>query len=133
MPTNDQPAEDELRFLKEMGMTEIEPGRWSSGWQGSDPDMQERFDNLGGAGEEQLDLLTRAGRLQNEFDLEQTGAGIASNVQLITEGPLAALSEASTKDMEFLRAMAEDEGPSLPKILDGAWARAPDQAWWRSA
>jgi hypothetical protein len=75
---SDQPSEDDLRFLKGMGMIEVEPGRWSSGWQGSDPAMQEWFDGLGGAGEEQLDLLMRAERVQNEFDLEQSGAAAAS-------------------------------------------------------
>lgn len=63
---DDRPSEEELRFLAEMGMTEVEPGRWASGWQGSDPGMQEWFDNLGGEGEEQLDLLMRAGRVQND-------------------------------------------------------------------
>jgi hypothetical protein len=89
MSDKDQPTEEKLRFIKEMGMTEVEPGRWSTGWQGSDPDMQEWIDNLGGAGEEQLDLLIRAGRVQNEFDLEQGGAASASSVQLISQGPLA--------------------------------------------
>lgn len=80
-----QPTEDELRFLAEMGMTEVEPGRWSSGWQGSDPDIQEWLDSQGAEGEERLDLLMRAGRVQNEFDLEQTGAETAVSVQRIRE------------------------------------------------
>lgn len=84
-----QPTEEELRFLRDMGMTEVEPGRWSSGWQGGDGHTQEWFDKLGPAGEEQLDLLMRAGRVQNEFDLEKSGSGAAANVQLISEGPLA--------------------------------------------
>ena len=84
-----QPTEEELRFLKGMGMTEVEPGRWSSDWQGSDGNTQKWFDDLGPQGEEQLDLLIRAGRVQNEFDLEQSGAGAAAKVQHITDGPLA--------------------------------------------
>lgn len=86
---NERPTEEELKFLAEMGMTEVEPGRWVSGWQASDPGMQDWFDNLGSEGEEQLDLLMRAGRVQNEFDLEQTGAASAANVQIINSGPLA--------------------------------------------
>ncbi|WP_157359195.1 hypothetical protein [Arthrobacter sp. Soil782] len=70
-------------------MTEVEPGRWSSGWQGSDPDMDSWFEELGSEGQEQLDLLTRAGRVQNEFDMEQSSSGAAVSVQNITEGPLA--------------------------------------------
>jgi hypothetical protein len=89
MTANDQPTEEELRFLKEMGMTEVEPGRWSSGWQGSDPGMQGWLDDLGGEGEEQLDLLMRAGRVENEVKMEQTGAGAVASVQRITSGPLA--------------------------------------------
>jgi hypothetical protein len=85
----ERPSEEELRFLAEMGMTEVEPGRWSSDWQGSGPGMQDWFDNLGSEGEEQLDLLMRAGRVQNEFDMEQTGARSASSVQTISTGPLA--------------------------------------------
>lgn len=88
MPAKDRPTEDEIRALEEMGMTEVEPGRWSSGWQGGDPEMDAWFENLGPAGQEQLDLLTRAGRVQNEFDLEQHGAS-AANIQIITEGALA--------------------------------------------
>lgn len=89
MNAKDQPTEEELRFLKEMGMTEVEPGRWSSGWQGEGPGMQSWLDDLGSEGEEQLDLLMRAGRVQNEFDMEKNGGAAASSVQLITEGPLA--------------------------------------------
>lgn len=70
-------------------MTEVEPGRWVSGWQGSDPGVQEWFDNLGSEGEEQLDLLMRAGRVQNEFDMERSGATSAATVQLINAGPLS--------------------------------------------
>lgn len=91
MSAKDQPTEEELRFLKEMGMTEVEPGRWSSGWQGSEPGMQGWLDDLGSEGEEQLDLLTRAGRVQKEFDMERNSGAAASSVQLITEGPLADL------------------------------------------
>lgn len=85
----DQPTEEELKFLADMGMTEVEPGRWVSGWQGSSPGMQEWLDDLGSEGEEQLDLLMRAGRVQNEFDMEQTGASSSANVQMISSGPLA--------------------------------------------
>lgn len=86
---DDKPTEEELKFLAEMGMTEVEPGRWISGWQGSGPGMQDWLDELGPEGEEQLDLLIRAGRVQNDFDMERTGAPTASNVQLIGEGPFA--------------------------------------------
>lgn len=89
MSAKDQPTEEELRFLKEMGMTEVEPGRWSSGWQGSDSGMQGWLDDLGDEGEEQLDLLMRAGRVENEFKMEQGGAGAMASVQRITTGPLA--------------------------------------------
>jgi hypothetical protein len=89
MKAKDQPTEEELRFLKEMGMTEVEPGRWSSAWQGSGPGMENWFEDLGSEGQEQLDLLMRAGRVQNEFDVEQSDGSAAANVQLITEGPLA--------------------------------------------
>lgn len=89
MNAKDQPTEDELRFLKEMGMTEVEPGRWSSGWQGNDPGMQDWLDDLGSEGEEQLDLLMRAGRVENEFNMEPTGSAAAASVQRITGGPLA--------------------------------------------
>lgn len=75
--------------MADMGMTEVEPGRWMSGWQGRGPGMQEWLDDLGSEGEEQLDLLIRAGRVQNEFDLEQSGASGAVNVQRIESGPLA--------------------------------------------
>lgn len=85
MSGQQEPTEDQLRFMAEMGMTEVEPGRWSSGWQGSDPDMQEWIDGQGSEGEEQLDLLMRAGRVQNEFDMEQTGADSAASVQRIPE------------------------------------------------
>jgi hypothetical protein len=85
----DRPADEELKFLAEMGMTEVEPGRWVSGWQGSGPEMQGWLDDLGSEGEEQLDLLMRAGRVQNEFDMERTGAASASSVQMISDGPLA--------------------------------------------
>lgn len=85
-----QPTEQELQFLAEMGMTEVEPGKWSSGWQGGNAGMQEWLDDLGSEGEEQLDLLMRAGRIQNEFDLEQTGGQSAVSVQRIGSGPLAA-------------------------------------------
>ncbi len=78
-----QPTGDEQRFMAEMGMTEVEPGRWLSGWQGSDPDIQEWLDSQGSEGEEQLDLVMRAGRVQNEFELEQTGAQSAVSVQHI--------------------------------------------------
>src|SRR5687767_387422 len=89
MNTNNQPPAEDVEFLKSKGMTEIEPGRWVSEWQGSDPDIEEFFDNLGPEGKEQLDLLARAGRVQNEFDQEQSGAGVAANLQLIGEGSLA--------------------------------------------
>lgn len=36
-----------------------------------------------------MDLLARAGRVQNEFDMAQSGAGVATTVQPINEGPLA--------------------------------------------
>lgn len=85
----DRPTEEELKFLAEMGMTEAEPGRWVSGWQGSGPGMQEWLDDLGSEGEEQLDLLMRAGRVQNEFDVEQSGASSAASIQMINSGPLA--------------------------------------------
>lgn len=85
----DRPTEGELRFLEEMGMTEVEPGRWSSAWQGSYPGMQEWLDDLGSEGEEQRDLLTRASRVENEFKMEQTGASAVASVQRITSGPLA--------------------------------------------
>lgn len=85
---DERPTEEEQRFLAEMGMTEVEPGKWASGWQGSGPGMQDWIDNLGSEGEEQLDLLMRAGRVQNDFDLERSGEA-AANVQMITEGPLA--------------------------------------------
>lgn len=97
-PTSDQPTEAELRFLKEMGSTEVEPGRWSSGWQGSGPDTEDWFEDLGSEGQEQLDLLVRAGRVQNEFDTEQSGSGAAANVQLITEGPLADMPPFTDED-----------------------------------
>jgi hypothetical protein len=51
--------------------------------------MQDWLDNLGSEGEEQLDLLMRAGRVQNEFDMEQTGATSAASAQMISSGPLA--------------------------------------------
>lgn len=51
---SDQPSKDELRFLQEMRMTEAEPSRWSSGWRGSDPGMQDWLGNLDGVGSEQL-------------------------------------------------------------------------------
>jgi len=35
-------------------MTEAEPSRWSSGWQGSDAGMQDWLGNLDGVGSEQL-------------------------------------------------------------------------------
>ena len=85
----DRPTEEEMKFLAEMGMTEVEPGRWASGWQGSGPGMQEWLDDLGSEGEEQLDLLMRAGRVQNEFDMERSGASSAASVQMINSGPLA--------------------------------------------
>ena len=108
-----KPTEDELRFLAEMGMTEVEPGRWTSGWQASDPDMQEWLDSQGPEGEERLDLLMRAGRVQNEFDLEQTGAKSAVSVQRIQEGALVqehgslmavfvAVKKTSVEDFEAL-------------------------------
>lgn len=103
---SDQPSKEDLGFLEEMGMTEVEPGRWSSAWQGSDPGMQKWFDNLGGAGEEQLDLLTRAGRVQNEFDMERSGGAVASNVQLISEGPLLTLHRLSTARSTWLSSSA---------------------------
>ncbi|MFM9431999.1 hypothetical protein [Arthrobacter sp. MP_2.3] len=78
-----QPTDDEKRFMANMGMTEVEPGRWLSGWEGSDPDIQEWLDSQGDEGQEQLDLAMRAGRVQNEFDLEQTGAQSAVSVQKI--------------------------------------------------
>jgi hypothetical protein len=78
-----QPTDEDLRFMADMGMTEVEPGRWVSGWQGSDPDIQEWIDSQGPQDQEQLDLLMRAGRVQNEFDLEQTGAQSAVSVQHI--------------------------------------------------
>lgn len=89
MNAKKQPTEEELRFLQEMGMTEVEPGRWSSAWQGSDPGMQEWLDDLGSEGEEQLDLLVRAGRAENEFKMDQTGTDAVVSVQRITAGPLA--------------------------------------------
>jgi hypothetical protein len=89
MNASDQPTEEELRFLKEMGMTEVEPGRWSSGWQGSEPGIQGWLDDLGSEGEDQLDLLVGAGRVQNDFDMERNSGPAAASVQLITEGPLA--------------------------------------------
>ncbi|GAA4034269.1 hypothetical protein GCM10023063_17800 [Arthrobacter methylotrophus] len=84
-----RPSDEDLQFLAEMGMTEVEPGRWVSGWQAGDPGTQEWFDSIGTEGQEQLDLLMRAGRVQNEFDMEQTGSDTAASVQMITEGPLA--------------------------------------------
>ncbi|MCO4263759.1 hypothetical protein NG697_12640 [Pseudarthrobacter sp. MDT3-26] len=120
MSAKDQPTEEELRFLKEMGMTEVEPGRWSSAWQGSGPGMQEWLDDLGDEGEEQLDLLMRAGRVENEFKMEQGGAGATASVQRITTGPLvdaqpledhtpvdlavfAAIRDSSTYDLDDLK------------------------------
>lgn len=129
MSAKDQPTEEELRFLKEMGMTEVEPGRWSSGWQGSDAGMQGWLDDLGDEGEEQLDLLMRAGRVENEFNMEQTGAGAVASVQRISTGPLAdehpsvehgavalavfvAVRESSTYDFDALR------GDTIEATLD---------------
>lgn len=52
--------------MAETGMTEVEPGRWMSDWQGGDPKRQEWVDSQGPDGPEYLDLLTRAGRIQNQ-------------------------------------------------------------------
>lgn len=81
-------SDEDVQFLAGMGMTEVEPGRWASGWQGGDPGIQEWFDSIGPEGQEQLDLLMRAGRVQNEFDMEQSGSATAASVQMIGEGPL---------------------------------------------
>lgn len=148
MNAKDQPTDEGLRFLKETGMTEVKPGHWSSGWQGSDPGMQEWFDNLGGAGEEQLDLLMRAGRVQNEFDMEQTGGAAASNVQLITDGPLAdspplehkqaalavfvGIKESSAQDFDDLDGEAIESAlesifekfEALPRVRQVDWAES---------
>lgn len=110
MNAKDQPTEEELRFLKEMGMTEVEPGRWSSAWQGSGPGMENWFEDLGSEGQEQLDLLMRAGRVQNELDMEQSGSGAAASVQMISEGPLAdtpSLDEHSQVDLAVFVAVRE--------------------------
>lgn len=97
-PTNGQPTDEELRFLKKMGMTGIEPGRWSSAWQGSGPESKDWSEDFGSERQEQLDLLVRAGRVQNEFDLEQSGSRVAADVQLITEGPLADMPQFGDDD-----------------------------------
>lgn len=102
-----QPTDDELRFMAEMGLTEVEPGRWVSGWQGSDPDIQEWLDSQGSEGQEQLDLLMRVGSVQNEFELDQSGAQSAVSVQRIQEnGSLmavfVAVKRTSVEDFEAL-------------------------------
>lgn len=120
-----------------MGMTEVEPGRWVSGWQGSDQATQELFDSLGWEGKEQLDLLARAGRVQNEFDREQSGAAVGSSVQLINEGSLAdaagapeehfqvelavfvAVKESSANDLDALK------GDTIEVAFDEAFMKYP--------
>lgn len=89
MNAKDQPSEEDLRLLKEMGMTEVEPSRWSSGWQGSDPGAQDWLDELGSEGEEQLDLCMHASPVENEFYLERTGSAPSAGWQRITGGSLA--------------------------------------------
>lgn len=83
-----QPTSDQLRFLAEMGMTEVEPGRWMSDWQGGDSELQEWVDSQGPEGQEQLDLLMRAGRVKNEVHMEQTGTPSAVSVQRIPSAPM---------------------------------------------
>lgn len=128
MSETGRPSDEDLRFLNEMGMVEVEPGRWVSGWQGSDPEMQAHIDRLDDAGKEQLDLLMRAGRVQNEFDLEHTGGTSAASIQFIDEGPLldqypsehrqvdlavfVAIKDTSAQDFDAL------EGSSIEGALD---------------
>ena len=84
---NEISAEDR-QFMAEMGMTEVEPGRFMSGWQASDQESQEFFESLTSSGMEQLDLLARAGRVSNEFELEHSGSSTAVSVQRLSPDAL---------------------------------------------
>lgn len=85
----EEPTEAEKQFLAEMGLTEVEPGRWSTGWEADGPAAQAFLDGLTEADIEQLDLMAAANRVQNEFDLEQSGAGTTASMQLIGPSPNA--------------------------------------------
>lgn len=133
MPEKDRPSEEELRFLQEMGMVEVEPGRWVSGGQGSDPETQAMFDGLDGAAKEQLDLMMRAGRVQNEFTLEQSGGISAASTSVIDDGPpkeapfpkhgevalavFVAIKDSSARDFDAL------DGESIEEALDAVFAK----------
>lgn len=125
-PHEQRPTDDELRFMAEMGMTEVEPGRWLSGWKGTDPDLQERIDSQGSKGQEHLDLL-RAGRVQNEFDLEQNDkkALFPSKKSLRTSSMNMDLLWQSSSQSR--RPVLKTSKP-LTKEKSSAWSRRP----WRN-
>lgn len=126
----DEPTPEELKFLREMGMTEIEPGRWVSAPEASSPDMQAFLDSMSPAEEEQLDLLMRAGRVQNEVDMEQTGSATAVSVQPVPEGlapaadgiELSAYAAIRDSDVEALEAL---EPQVINDKLDETMLRYP--------
>lgn len=115
-----QPTADERRFLESQGMKEAEPGRWVSDFQASDPQTREMLDGMNAEEHERLDLLSRSGRVQNEFELEQSGAGGTVSIQQLIadntpqdDGILSvfvAVKDASTQAFEALDADAIERG-----------------------
>jgi hypothetical protein len=82
--SSNQPTEDERRFLESQGLREVEPGRWLSDFEASDPETQHLADNMSAADREYIDLVMRAGRVTTEFDMEQSGEDSAVHVQTLS-------------------------------------------------
>ncbi|MGV0109027.1 hypothetical protein [Arthrobacter sp. CP30] len=136
--TEQQPTKDDRRFLREMGMTEVEPGRWVGAPEANSPGARAFLDDIRPEEQEQLALLMCAGRVQNKFALER-GDGFAATVHSIAEGTLlhSALSaedfEHSHVDLavfiaiEASSAESVDEvgGDTIERVLDEVAASYP--------
>ncbi|HEX9229521.1 MAG TPA: hypothetical protein VF885_23235 [Arthrobacter sp.] len=91
-----EPTAADKKFLESMGMQEVEPGRWHSGWQGELPEGTS-IDNFGAAGLEQLNRMMHEARAENESQIAKSGEPFAFTVRTMSpEGVLEAGVDSSS-------------------------------------
>lgn len=82
--TAGKPSGEDLQALQEIGMTELEPGRWTGPWQGSDEDMH-RLARIGPSASE-LNAALKAGQSANEEMMAEYGAHVSVAMQTLPPG-----------------------------------------------
>ena len=122
--TSDKPSAEDLKLLQDMGMTEVEPGRWT-GPRAGRLESTELF----GPSTAELDSAMKAGVSANEEDMAEIGGHLGVSMQTLPPGdaaePLRYLIYAHIAD-SFTGALESLDPEAVAASADQAMDRHPD-------